>query len=71
VGSGESVEGNKSQRKKRIVSAVHAWYVQYRTIVPHNRDIEEQGTTNSYRVLHQYELRRAQTSKQIAYNQKK
>jgi len=71
VGSGESVEGNKSQRKKRIVSAVHTWYVQYRTIVPHNRDIEEHGTTNSYRVHHQYELRRAQTSKQIAYNQKK
>jgi len=44
VGRGESVEENQSQKKKRILSAVHTWYVQYRTIVPHNRDIEEHGT---------------------------
>jgi len=71
VGSGECVEGNKSQRKKRIVSAVHTWYAQNRTIVPHNRDIEEHGPTNSYRVRNQYELHRAQASKQIAHNKKK
>ena len=67
--SGESVEGNKSQREKQLVSAVHTGYVQHRTIVPPNRDIEERGTTNSYRVHHQCELHRAQTPRKKAHNQ--